>query len=176
MSRAPVSRIRIPPVPAISGTTLSVLEDEGDCLPTPPFTALVFPSQTLPKLGPDFDAPERNAEEVQVTKVSLDEVTIERGEWPIPINASLMFAALQAQPTYQIGDPIQLDYTFPTDNPPYTLHLRNPQGGTTVTDAGGTAAYTGRATSGGQWRWLFEDADDLRSPEFGYFVYFSDVA
>lgn len=176
MSRAPVSRVRIPPDPAISGTTLYVLEDEGDCLPAVPFTALIFPNQTLPKLGPDFDEPDRNAEEVQVTEVLIDKVTIERGEWAIPIRAAMMFAALQAQPTYNIGDPIQLDYTFPTDNPPYTLSLRDPQGATTTTDVGGTAAYAGRATSSGQWRWLFEDADELRSPEFDFFVLFSDFA
>lgn len=171
-----MSRVRYVPVPGDSGTTLSVLEDEGDCFPTPPFIALVWPTQTLPQLGPDWPENLRNAEEVNVIGVLGDGFTIERSAWPINITSAMMISALKTQPTYEIGDPYEASYTFATDNPPYTFVLRDPHGANTTVGELGTAQFEGTVASGGQWRWLFEDADGLRSPEFDFFAHFSSVA
>jgi len=175
MSRAPVSRIRSAPVPADSGTTFTVLADEGDCFPNVPFTALIWPTQTLPQLGPAWDLPDRNAEEVYVTEVLGDNFTCVRSEWPITIRGDMMVSALYTQPVYNIGDMITLTPLAYTGTEPFTLHLAHPNGTQTTADAGGTATYELQATASGEYTWCFEDVDGKRSDEGDFFVRFTEV-
>jgi hypothetical protein len=111
--------------PPDSGTVLAVEPDAGDRFPAPPFTALVFEPNSIPKLGID-------SEKLTVLDVDLDTFTIERSaghDAPIPIRAGMQIAAQGKIPTYQLGETLHLQVSFDeggTD--PGSAYVRNSQG------------------------------------------------
>lgn len=175
MGYAPVSTILTPPTPADSGTTLSVQDDSGDRFPSPSFTALIFPVQTIPTLGVD-------SEEVEVVSIDHDDFTITRADDPISITSGLQIAALSTVPVSEEGGSITLRHTFPDDEAPYMLRVRSPQGhpGTYVAadgvsdDGNGAVQYTFAPSGAGLWHGRWESDVDIAS-EFEFFVKFSDV-
>lgn len=66
------SLVATPPSPADSGTSLTVATGEGDRYPTTPFEAVAHPRNQLPTLD--------NAEQVTVTNISGDTLTIVRAQ------------------------------------------------------------------------------------------------
>lgn len=175
MGYAPVSTVYTAPSPADSGTTLSVEPDAGDRFPSTPFTALVFPVQTIPELGVD-------SEEVTVTSIDHDDFCITRADVRVSIHSGMQVAALSTVPVSEEGGSITLRHTFPHNEAPYMLRVRSPQGhpGTFLaadglTDNGsGAVQYTFAPSGPGMWHGRFESNVDI-APEFEFFVKFSDL-
>lgn len=97
MGYAPVAAIATPPDPADSGTSLVVEKDTGPRFPTPPFMALIWPTNTIPTFGVD-------SEEVMVTEIDHDTFTIVRAAEPIEIQTGRAIACLGEIPTYDLND------------------------------------------------------------------------
>lgn len=172
MSAFPASRVKTAPVPATTGTSLTVLEDAGALFPVPPFTVVVWPLNTLPDVGV-------NAEQPEVTAVDGDVLTLTRGTPAVAIEADMEIAVLLADPLVQLNEPVTLSGVFSANLPPYTLRTRSPQGtinsaGTVVDAGGGTVSSVLNADESGFWYYRFESADEVLA-ERRFFVPFSSV-
>lgn len=173
MNYAPVSRIITAPSPGSSGTTCTVEEATGDRFPVVPFDALVWPGQQVPVLG-------TNAEEVTVTSIIGDDFVFTRAavDKRIDILTDYEIAALRSMTSYDLDEPVTLEHTFSTSNPPYHVHTRAPDGvagSATATDLGdGTARYTFDPDKAGQWGYRFSGASE-EGPDEDFFVRFSSV-
>lgn len=163
--------VRVPPVPATSGTSLEVEEDGGVRYPAVPFTGLIWPGNEQPLEGV-------NAETVQVTAVSGDVVTLTRGGNPIEVTTSYRLAVKTEMPLYDDGEEVTFRGVFSPPDPPYRICFADPQGGTSCHDGtnegGGTAAYTTELQIQGLWHYRWEGASQLLA-EQDFFVVFSDV-
>jgi hypothetical protein len=173
---APYSRITVAPSPALSGTQLTVLADDGAKFPTPPFIALAWPIQTQP------DA--TNSEELTVSAVVGDTLFFDRAAAPIAITDSMQIAALRAVPTLRLGESIRLEISYSVADPPYTLRLSDP--------SGAVAEYAGSATldslsrpvyqyelapqRGGMWFYRWETGPLASAgPDASFFVQYTDA-
>ena len=173
MSRA-YSRILEAPEPADSGTTLRVLEDDGHKFPPTPFTAIVWPVEQNPTPA--------NSEEMTVTAIEGDVLTVTRADLPIEIEGGLLIGVKRTMATYSIGQPIVLSHDFTAADEPYTVSIHTPQGelgaygsATGVTDDGeGTAYFAFTPHLGGLWRARFSSVS-LQGPETLFHVKHSDT-
>lgn len=171
---APYSRVALAPAPAISGTTLTVLEDEGAKFPTPPFVAIVWQVQTVPSAT--------NSEELEVSSVDGDVLTFERAESPIVIEAGMMIAVVTTVPRIKLGETIRLEISYTDPETPYTLRLQNPDGtvstvaGVAGTDDEGDPVYYVEVLGNvsGRWDYRWEvGPDKAATPDAGFFVEFT---
>ena len=165
----PISRVLVAPSPALTGTTLTVEEDDGAVFPPadPPFTALVWKENVTPVVG-------TNAEYVDVTKITADELKLVRGDVPIAIEKGMLVAATGLMPVYELNEPVTLTHLFPSHEPPYVLTLHAPSGEIgsygsadgVNNDGAGLAFFAFEPQQAGIWRGRFEStgraAPDLR--------------
>jgi len=176
MGYAPVTLIKTPPADPVAGTSLTVLDDTGDRYPATPFTGLVFPLQTIPTIGV-------NAEEVTVTEVEGDTLTIVRGDSPIAITSGLQLWATRTQTNYDNGATVTLSQDFPDTDTTVYLMLRTPQGevgryGTALSsvDGEGVTTYSFEFVVNESGQWYYGWASDQRvEPEQDFYVRFSEV-
>ena len=168
MGYAPISRIAVPPSPASSGTTLSVIADSGDRFPEPPFLALVWPNQRIPDLGV-------NAEEPIVISIDGDNFIITRGDTPISITAGLQIAALSVTDVFHPGDDIVLTFPLELSDTPFSLHIGMPDGMLDVVTSLGVPEGTVNFTEGGLYHYYFGGSSGHRSPEQDFFIMYSEV-
>lgn len=166
MGYASVSSIAVAPVPEDSGTVLAVTADEWDRFPPVPFTALAWPSNTIPFVG-------GNAEEPVVLSADQGTFTLKRGSPSIALTEGLQFAALRTIDVFDVDEVLALSYDDP-DGQAGTIvfQVRHPQGTLeTVSESSGTVGLDEE----GLWHWrALADGDDP-GPEHTVFVKFSDV-
>lgn len=155
---------------------LSVQPDAGDRFPAPPFTGVVFPSQTIPDFGVD-------SEEVNVLTVDGDEFTFERGDNPVDITTGMVFAALATQTLYNIEEQVTLSQEFPATDTNVALQLRSPGGAVgrytsalqeEATDGGSAYSLAFEANESGQWAYAFTSDQRVFGAQ-DFFVRFSEV-
>jgi hypothetical protein len=171
------SRVKTAPSPALSGTSVTVQDNEGarfEVEPTP-FTALVWTRGQVPVLG-------TNAERATVTDVVGDVLTLERGSPAVAIASGMQVASLSGVPASDLGTTVVLAGDFPTNEPPYVLHYRDPGGSvhrkdssSGVTDDGaGAASFSLLADRGGVWSHRWESALRVLTDQ-DFFVRFSET-
>lgn len=170
MGYAPITRVATAPSPAASGTSLTVTTDTGVLMPPIPFLALVWPEGEIPQVG-------ANAEYVQVTAVSGDEMTVARSASPVEIEAGYMFASVVRVPNYERGTPITLTAHFGEDDPPYQVHVCDPVGGTAIyaaeeNDGSGNVTKTLTPTKSGTWAYRWEGGSGMLEDQ-EFFVNYS---
>ena len=173
MASAPYTRVAQGPSPALTGTSLTVLATEGAKFPETPFTALVWPSQTIPTAT--------NSERVEVTQVVGDVLTIVRAASPIAIVADLMIAAVSVMPTYARDVTVRLTKQFSGAGDAPTIKVRRPAGlaasfgtATGVVRTGSSAYYDATTDRSGIWHYRWSATGEVRDEE-DLFVEFSDV-
>lgn len=173
MPVAPYSRVLVAPSPALSGTTLSVTEDDGPRFPSTPFSAKLWPADELPS--------STNSEDVVVLSRDGDELTIARGSSPVEIEAGMMIAAVFTE-VYSISEAVTVSHDFGADDRPYTLVLRNPQGeigaygsATGVVDDGNGSAHFSFDPGIGGWWWRRWESPGQVGNDEPFFVHFSDT-
>lgn len=171
-----MSRVRYAPSPADTGTTLSVLEWEGDLFPNAPFRCLIWPVQTMPVIG-------TNACYVNVTQVVGDEFTFTREDPTISIGPDMMVGVVSEFDIFDKNDVVRLRATFPGgDATPGTVSIRDPlgsireySGSSVVVDAPGEFHYDLTVDAGGHWysRWLADGGD---TNAYHFFVNFDPAS
>lgn len=152
------SRILIPPSPALSGTELTVLEDDGDKFPPVPFTALAWPVSETPRAD--------NSEELKVIARDGDVFTVRRGADPISLQGNMMLGVVVQVTRVRVGEEIRLQLAYTEEDGPYTLRTCDPGGSlATYTGALGTdeygdtvAYYDITPARGGVWTFRWETA------------------
>lgn len=173
MSTGAVSHIVTPPDPAISGLELHVVAGEGarylSDIDQLPFTALVWPVQTIPVFGPAVGA---NAERITVTEVDGDRLVFERGPYPVALQAGWQVAVLATMPSFDLGATAVLASTH--GGSAFTLAVRDPQGRVSAPDTGGSAVYPLSLTRSGIWHYRWE-VDGVPLPEQALFTRYSAV-
>ena len=175
MNYAAVSRIISAPSPGSSGTTAVISENTGDRFPAVPFTGLMCPAQDIPQLG-------ENAEEVIVTSIDYEDdiVTFSRAveSARVTIEDDWVLYALRSMVSYDPGEALTLTEDFVTDNPPYAIVLRRPdgtQGSANASDLGsGNASYSFTPYIGGRWQYRFQGVSEVGT-EADFYVRRSDV-
>lgn len=177
MGYAAVSRVLTAPTPADSGTVLRVEVDTGDRYPTPPFTYLAWPTQTIPSLGVD-------SEEGTCTSIDGDYLVIERPDNAVAITSGMSLSALRTLPLYNLEESISLSKDFPALDTGVALQLRTPGGAIgrytdalteAVADDGGSAySLVFEANEGGRWFYVFT-SDQRVTPEQDFYVRYSEV-
>ena len=175
MGYAPISRVEAGPDPADTGLTLSVERDAGDRFPRAPFTALVWPVQTIPTVGVD-------SEEVMVVNIDHDEFTIERGVSPIDITEGLQISVLRTMPIYNESEQAVISHDFGDNDPPYIVSIRSSQGDVVnygsaegvIHDDEGIVAFTFVPGAPGLWHTRIKSAS-IEAPEQSFFTSFSDT-
>lgn len=172
-----MSRVLVAPDPPDSGTTLSVLQWDGDVFPNAPFKALVWPVQEVP-------VPGTNACYLDVTEVVGDQFTFVREDPTISIYPDYMFGVVSTFDIFDPGDIVRLNASFPGgDEASGTVVVRNPLGVVTeyagsaagvVVDAPGAFHYDLEVDTGGHWyaRWLADGGD---TNAYHFFVNFDTV-
>lgn len=168
----PISRILIAPDPALSGAALQVYPDDGPKYPGTPFTALIWYEGYVPNSV--------NSEEVTVTSVDGDVLTVLRSMSPIELQAGMMIAATDVVPIYEIGEDVTVSHDFSSHDPPYILVLHSPSGEVgafgsatgVIDDGNGFAAFNFDLSRGGIWHYRWESASEL-GPEGTLFAKFS---
>lgn len=170
-----MSRVRYAPDPVDTGTTLSVLEWEGDLFPNAPFRCLIWPVQQQPVIGV-------NACNINVTQVVGDVFTFTREDPTISIGADMMIGVVSTFDIYDVNDVVALRAVFPGgDEAPGTVVIRNPlgeveqfSGSAVVVDAPGEYHYDLLVDAGGHWyaRWLADVGD---TNAYHFFVNFDPV-
>lgn len=170
MGYAPISAVLDAPVPADSGTALTVQQDTGDRFPTPPFTYLCWPAQTIPTIGVD-------SEEGTVISIEGDSITVARGSAPVDIITGMQFAAVNTVTSYDLNQNVTLDYEDALAAA-VIFEVRTPQGYVEQFD-GGTVGpdfsieFEGTQAGLYHWRPLADTTDP--GPERQFFIRFSDV-
>ncbi len=168
------SRVIEAPDPAISGTTLTVSEDDGGKFPDPPLVALVWRGEQLPT--------PTTSEELEVSVIDGDVLTFERGDSPIAIEAGMMIGVIETVPRIKLGEMIRLEIFYTDPEEPYTLRLQDPSGAvSTATSAAGTdddghpvyfAEVLGNVS--GRWTYRWEvGPDKAATADSGFFVQFT---
>lgn len=169
MSAGAVSHIVTPPDPAESGTSLTVVAGEGarflSDIDQLPFTALVWPVQTMPQYG-------TNAERLTVIAIDGDVLTLERSDDPVALLAGWQVAVLETTPSYDYGTTVAV--ATAAAGSAYALAVRDPQGRVTEPDTGGSATYPLALTHSGIWHYRWT-ADGVPQPEQALFARYSAV-
>lgn len=175
MGYAPISSIAQVPTPADAGTVVHVAQDTGARFPEPPFLALVWPAQTVPRIGID-------SEEPTVLSIDGDVFTVRRGVPAVAWTSDLQIAALSTAESYSIGEDITLVQEFAATDTGVTLSLRSPQGyieTPTLNEAvgeNGGSAYTHSFEGSQSGKWFYCFASDQRvEPEQDFYVRYSEV-
>lgn len=175
---APVTRIAQIFGDPLTATDILLLPGDGDIfvsVTTPPFTALIWPTQQPPIVGNANPHQATNAEEITVTAVQDDHVTIVRSATPIAIGGGLMFAMIAAQPVLGLGEVFTISDTIPAGVAPFKLKLFDPLGFTYEVDGlpgvswEGTAGMTPVIQSG-QYTYIFSDANGKTAAEQDLFI------
>jgi hypothetical protein len=172
MSTAPYSRIQR----VIDATHLEVMRDEGAKFPPPPFTAIVWRSQQVPRSGTGTGT--LNNTQLAVTAVVDDVLTFAVTDGgAFPPEGGDMIAVLARLPHTEIGEVVSLSHDFGSNDPPYNVQLHAPNGSifgvVPGTDNGfGAVALSYRATTPGHWHYRFESANH-EGPDGDFYVRFS---
>lgn len=173
MSAGAVSHIVTPPDPAVSGNELHVTAGEGarylSDIDQLPFTALIWPVQTIPIFGPSAGA---NAERVTVTAIDGDKLTFERSDHPVALLAGWQVAVLATMPSYDYGATATLVST--TEATVFALAVRDPQGRVSEPNTGGSATHPLALTTSGIWHYRWT-ADGVPQTEQALFARYSAV-